>query len=150
MNGVIGNYRGDWRTLGGVIVVDGAGTNVLFEYRQEQAGDHCPPEDLLLALGIHREHLSLHEERSISWGREMVPSNACSSLGTIISGLSLKSQSMCSEPQLGGRSRECDLTSMEAGVSDSELASSFASLAHLELVDDMKEKKKSEQKGEDE
>ena len=45
--GIEGNFSGDKLTKGGLIVVDKGGEHVLFEFKQESAGDHCPPADIL-------------------------------------------------------------------------------------------------------
>ena len=45
--GITGNFSGDTLTKGGLIIVDKGGENVIFEFKQESAGDHCPPEDIL-------------------------------------------------------------------------------------------------------
>ena len=50
--GIDGNFSGDKLTKGGLIIVDKGGENVLFEFKQESAGDHCPPEDVLKALNM--------------------------------------------------------------------------------------------------
>jgi len=48
--GLTGNFSGDKLTTGGVLVVDKG--EVLLEFKQESAGDHCPAEDILKSLGI--------------------------------------------------------------------------------------------------
>ena len=48
--GIDGNFSGDKLTKGGLIIVDKGGENVLFEFKQESAGDHCPPEDVLKGI----------------------------------------------------------------------------------------------------
>ena len=49
--GIDGNFSGDKLTKGGLIIVDKGGENVIFEFKQESAGDHCPPEDVLKGTG---------------------------------------------------------------------------------------------------
>ena len=39
--GITGNFSGDTLTKGGVIIVNKGGTELLFEFKQESAGDHC-------------------------------------------------------------------------------------------------------------
>ena len=50
--GLSGNFSGDKLTTGGVIVVDKGGESVLLEFKQQSAGDHCPAENILKALGL--------------------------------------------------------------------------------------------------
>ncbi|CBY13386.1 unnamed protein product [Oikopleura dioica] len=50
--GITGNMSGDKLATGGVIIVDKEGKNVLFEFKQKSAGDHCEPQRILDALKI--------------------------------------------------------------------------------------------------
>merc|ERR1711892_1309598 len=49
---------GDKLTKGGLIIVDKGGEKVLFEFKQESAGDHCPPADILKALNMSPDLLN--------------------------------------------------------------------------------------------
>lgn len=55
--GIEGNFSGDKLTKGGLIIVDKGGEKVLFEFKQESAGDHCPPADILKGQ-LQLAHLS--------------------------------------------------------------------------------------------
>lgn len=55
--GIEGNFSGDKLTKGGLLVIDKESKSVLFEFRQESAGDHCPPGPILKALGLPEDAL---------------------------------------------------------------------------------------------
>ena len=50
--GITGNFAGDKLATGGVIIVDKEGKNIVFEFKQKSAGDHCEPQKILDALKI--------------------------------------------------------------------------------------------------
>lgn len=43
LEGITGNFAGDHLTKGGILIVNPGGTEVLFEFKQQSAGDHCTP-----------------------------------------------------------------------------------------------------------
>lgn len=44
--GITGNFSGDTLTKGGIIIVNPGGTEIIFEFKQQSAGDHCTPTGL--------------------------------------------------------------------------------------------------------
>jgi len=53
--GITGNLKGDTLTKGGVIIVGAGGKELIFEFKQQSAGDHCGPSEILKALGIDEQ-----------------------------------------------------------------------------------------------
>merc|ERR1711973_91235 len=53
--GITGNFKGDTLTKGGVLILSPEGKEVIYEFKQQSAGDHCPPSEILKALGIEEK-----------------------------------------------------------------------------------------------
>jgi len=49
--GIKGNFAGDTLTKGGIIIVNKGGTELIHEFKQQSAGDHCSPEGQVIKCG---------------------------------------------------------------------------------------------------